>query len=215
MKQRKVVAINAGPRKGWNTDQLVAQAARGAKEAGAEVEYIDLYRLPKFTGCISCFACKRQPTFGACACKDGLYDVLAAIREADGLIIGAPNYLGDLTAGFRALYERLIFQWLTYNREAPCCNDKRTPVLLITTSNCAEEQYDAIGYTAMLQNYRQTLERNMGPTQLLICGNTLQVEDYGKYNWTMFDPQAKRERHDAHFHEYLERARALGEALLQ
>ena len=29
-------------------------------------------------------------------------------RKADGLIIGSPNYLGDVSAGFRALFERLI-----------------------------------------------------------------------------------------------------------
>ena len=39
------------------------------------------------------------------------------IGNADGLIIGTSNYLGDVTAGFRALYERLISQSLTYKTE--------------------------------------------------------------------------------------------------
>ena len=55
---KKIVAVNASPRKGWNTDTLVSDAARGAEEAGAVVERFDLYRLEKFTGCISCFGCK-------------------------------------------------------------------------------------------------------------------------------------------------------------
>ena len=50
---KKIVAVNAGPRKGWNTDILVTEAAEGAKSAGAEVERFDLYRLGKFTGCLS------------------------------------------------------------------------------------------------------------------------------------------------------------------
>ena len=57
------------------------------------------------------------------------------ITEADGLIICSPNYLGEMTASFRALYERLVFQSLTYNRETPCCNQNPIPVLLIMTSN--------------------------------------------------------------------------------
>ena len=44
---KKIVAVNAGPRKGWNTDILVTEAAEGAKSAGAEVERFDLYRLGK------------------------------------------------------------------------------------------------------------------------------------------------------------------------
>lgn len=80
---------------------------------------------------ISCFGCKREKFKGHCICKDGLTPVLDAIREADGLIIGSPNYLSEMTASFRALYERLIFQNLTYNAETPCCNAHPIPVLFI------------------------------------------------------------------------------------
>lgn len=76
------------------------------REAGAEVEKFDLFRLEKYTGCISCFGCKKEKFKGHCIVRDGLTPVLDAIREADGLIIGSPNYLSELTASFRALYER-------------------------------------------------------------------------------------------------------------
>lgn len=71
-------------------------------------------QLAKFTGCISCFGCKLPEHQGECICKDGLAPVLSEIRNADGVIIGTPNYLGDGSAAFRSLYERLIFQSLTY-----------------------------------------------------------------------------------------------------
>jgi len=157
-----IVAVNASPRSGWNTSQLVEAAAKGAKEAGATVDIIDLYKLEPFQGCISCFGCKLPRTFGRCVSKDGLSEVLDKIRKADGLILGSPNYLGNLTAGFRALYERLIFQSLTYNKERPNCNEHMIPVLLITTSNCDESIYDKIGYTSMLEGYKQMLERFVG-----------------------------------------------------
>ena len=102
MTAKKIVAVNASPRKGWNTDTLVTEASKGAESAGAEVIRFDLYRLEKYTGCISCFGCKREKNKGRCICRDGLTPVLDAIREADGLIIGSPNYLSELTASFRA-----------------------------------------------------------------------------------------------------------------
>lgn len=209
----KVIAINASPRKGWNTDRLIQSVAKGAESNGAEVEYIDLFRLEKYTGCVSCFACKRQPNFGSCVCKDGLASVLEKIRHADALVIGSPNYLGNMTASFRALYERLVFQSLTYNKEHPCCNAHPIPVILIMTSNCSEDFYNATGYAALLENYRNTLNSFVGPTEVLVCGDTLQVNDYSKYDWTMFDPIAKKQHHDETFDQYLEKAFQMGKAL--
>ena len=37
---KKIIAVNAGPRKGWNTDTLVDEAIKGAKSEGAEVKKI-------------------------------------------------------------------------------------------------------------------------------------------------------------------------------
>lgn len=212
---KKIIAILAGPRMGWNTDLLIKEAARGTESTGAGVEYISLYRLEKYTGCISCFACKLPRSYGKCAYQDGLYEVLEKIRNADGIIIGSPNYLGNLTANFRALYERLVFQSLTYNKEEPNCNKHMIPVLLITTSNCDEKAYDKMGYTTMLESYKKTLNRYVGPTELLVCGNTLQTKNYDVFNWTMFDPKKKKEYHDKTFHQYLEKAFEMGKNLCE
>jgi len=209
-----VVAINASPRKGWNTSRLVEEAARGARDKGAETDIIDIYRLKPFQGCISCFGCKLPETFGRCVSRDGLSEVLEKIREADGLILGSPNYLGNLSSGFRALYERLVFQYLTYNKDRPSCNEHMIPVLLIMTSNCDESLYDKAGYTALLENYKRMLERYVGPTRIMVCGNTLQVEDYSRYNWTIFDPEQKKARHETVFPLKLKEAYELGAELV-
>lgn len=210
-----IVAINASPRSGWNTGQLVKAAARGAEDAGAVAEIIDLYRLGPYKGCISCFGCKLPETFGRCVSSDGLTEVLEKIRRADGLIIGSPNYLGNMTAGFRALYERLIFQYLTYNKERPNCNERMIPVLFITTSNCDESLYDHVGYTSMLEGYKQMFERFIGPTRVMIYGNTLQVEDYSKYDWTIFDPEQKKISHEKVFALKTREAYELGAGLVK
>ena len=207
---KKVIAVNAGPRKGWNTDTLITEASRGAESAGATVERFDLFRLERYTGCISCFGCKKEKFKGHCICRDALTPVLDAIRESDGLIIGSPNYLSEMTASFRALYERLIFQNLTYNLETPCCNQHPIPVLLIMTSNAPDT-----AYLPLVKNYQQTLNRFVGPTEILISGNTLQLKDYGKtdWPWTMFDPEAKQKRHETVFPEECRKAFGMGATL--
>ena len=211
---KNIIAINCSPRTVWNTATLVREAAKGAEAQGAEVTVIDLYKLEKFTGCISCFGCKLPDNLGKCICKDGLAPVLEAIHNADGLIIGSPNYLGDMTAGFRALYERLIFQSLTYKTEFRSYNEKQIPVLMITTSNASEEYYSQIGYDEMLKRYQGTLSTFVGPTKILISSNTLQVKDYSRYNWTMFDPEHKKERHETVFPEDKKKAFTLGEQMV-
>lgn len=207
---KKIVAVNAGPRKGWNTDTLITEASNGAISAGAVVERFDLFQLEKYTGCISCFGCKKEKFKGHCICKDGLAPVLDAIREADGLIIGSPNYLGEMTASFRALYERLVFQNLTYNRETPCCNEHPIPVLLIMTSNAPDT-----AYAGLIENYRQTLSHFVGPTDVFVSGDTLQLKDYSKtdWPWSIFNPQSKQDRHENVFPQECKRAFDMGEAL--
>ena len=209
---KKIIVVNAGPRKGWNTDSLITEAARGAESAGAETRRFDLFRLEKYTGCISCFGCKKDRNKGHCICRDGLTPVLDAIREADGLIIGSPNYLSEMTASFRALYERLIFQNLTYNRETPCCNTRPIPVLLIMTSNASDTMY-----AQLLQGYQRTLSAFVGPTQVLVAGDTLQLRDYSKtdWPWTLFDPQAKQARHETVFPTEIRRAFEMGANLVK
>ena len=39
--EKKIIAVNAGHRKGWNTDTLINEAARGAEDAGATVELVE------------------------------------------------------------------------------------------------------------------------------------------------------------------------------
>ncbi|WP_407376786.1 flavodoxin family protein [Methanobrevibacter sp.] len=207
---KKVIAVNAGPRKGWNTDTLIDEAIRGAESEGAQVEKFNLFRLEKYTGCISCFACKKNKYKGHCARRDGLTEVLDAIREADGLIIGSPNYLGELTASFRAIYERLIFQNLTYNTEVPCCNENPIPVLLIMTSNAPDN-----AYLPLLENYKNVFSNFVGPTEIFVSGETLQLKDYSKTDWPwFFNPEVRYERHEKVFPKEREEAFNKGKELV-
>ena len=165
---KKIIAVNGSPRSGWNTDILVREAAAGAASEGAEVEIVDLYKLEEFTGCVSCFGCKTEEHLGKCVCRDGLADVLEKIRNADGLILGSPVYLGEISAGLRALYERLIFQYITYKTEPRSYSGRRIPVVFILTSNAPAGYYEDL-----LNRYKGTLEAFIGSVQTLVSANTL------------------------------------------
>lgn len=207
---KKIIAVNAGPRRGWNTDTLIDEAIRGAEAEGASVEKFDLFRLEKYTGCISCFGCKKEKYKGNCIRRDGLKEVLDAIRQSDGLIIGSPNYLGEMTASFRALYERLVFQNLTYNAETPCCNENPIPVLLIMTSNAPDTAYNAL-----LSNYKNVLSNFVGPCEVFVSGQTLQLKDYSKTDWPwFFDAEERYERHEKIFPIERQNAFVMGKELV-
>jgi multimeric flavodoxin WrbA len=210
---KHIIAINAGPRNGWNTDILIREAAKGAESEGAEVEIIDLYKLDRHTGCISCFGCMLGENKGKCVCNDALKPVLDKIREADGLIIGSPIYLGELTSEFRAIYERLIFQYITYKKEPRSYSDKKMPTLVIFTSNCPEEMYANVGYDKLIERYKGTFANFFGSAEVLVSADTLQVNNYELYDWTQFDPEKKRERRETVFPAEKAKAFELGKGI--
>lgn len=81
---KKICAINGSPRKDGNTARLLKQALAGAERAGAETCLIQLGEL-KFSGCRSCFACKRlDHPAEQCVIKDDLTPFLSGLRHADG-----------------------------------------------------------------------------------------------------------------------------------
>ena len=212
---KKIIAINASPRQNWNTDLMVREAAKGAREAGAEVEVIQLYKLKNTHPCMSCFGCKLEKNLGKCVYPDDFAPVLQSIREADGLILGTPIYLGDITAGLRALYERLIFQKVTYRTDKIYYDDSQIPVLFVITSNAPLFTFEDEGYAQMIDHYQKELNRAVGPTSVVIADETMQVNDYEKYNWTRFDYEDRRRRRREVFPEHLKKAYEIGATLVK
>mgnify|MGYP003290872659 CR=1 FL=1 len=167
-------------------------------------------------------------------CSGSQIDFLHLCATMNGIIVGGGTYWKSLIVG--QTHVRNLAGWagdlqtlvvdayvLTnasnnyntfYNKENPCCNNHKIPVVLIMTSNCDEEMYDSIGYTALLKQYKGTLETFVGPTQILCCGNTLQVNDYSKYDWTMFNPDVKKKHHDNTFKDYLDKAYEIGKSVI-
>ncbi len=207
----KIMILNGSPRKNWNTAMMLKSAQKGAESAGAETEYIDLYDL-SFAGCRSCLACKRK---GAqrCHCfwKDDLSPVIDRIFGADALIIGSPIYLGDVTSQVHALLERLRFSALSYDDYANYFTGK-VNVGVILTMNADKSTYDS-WYKAKMEEYLRGFQILNGSMEIYPSCDTLQVNDYTKFNMAGFDEQHKKDMRESRFPEDLEMAFRMGERL--
>ncbi|WP_296789751.1 flavodoxin family protein [uncultured Methanobrevibacter sp.] len=110
----KTIVINAGPKRKGPTAKIMKSAAEGAESVGADVEYVDLYKLD-LHGCMECMICKREGKSGKCYWKDETSPLIERILASDCLLIGVPIFFTDPTSHFRALMERLIFCVVDYD----------------------------------------------------------------------------------------------------
>ena len=57
----------------------------------------------------------------------------------------------------------------------------------------------------------------MGPSEIFVSGDTLQLKDYSKtdWPWTMFDPEHKHEKHDTVFPDHCKRVFEMGANLVR
>ena len=100
----KVLGLNASPRgEASRTLRLVKAVLAGAREEGAETTLVDLYtlRIEYCTACGSCYAT------GDCPLMDDFPDLFNEILDADGIVLGSPNYIDSVTAPLKAVFDRM------------------------------------------------------------------------------------------------------------
>ena len=211
----KIIAINGSPRKTWNTATLLRHALDGAASHGTETELVHLYDLT-FKGCTSCFSCKLKNgvSYGRCAVKDDLTDLLQRIETCDGLIFGSPVYLGEVTGEMRSFYERLIYPYLVYNKEHASLFPKRIGTGFIYTMN-ADEARLKNDYQRHFSMMRKLADHFLGKSESLYVTDTKQFDDYSKYVSDLFDSKAKCRRHEDVFPADCGKAYELGAHLAE
>lgn len=189
----KIIAFNGSPRRNGNTAKLLKEALRGAAASGADTEYVDLYSL-NYKGCISCFYCKRKDKdHGTCIVKDDLSPFLTKAKEADALLFGSPIYFMSLTSGMHAFLERLFFSNYIYSAEIPSVFGKKIPSAFIYTMNVTEEQAKEFHLPQNIAAQEDFADRILGiPPKTLWAYNTLQFNDYSKYESSVFSESDKK-----------------------
>ena len=213
----KALFINGSPRKNFNTAQLLQKAMEGAKEAGAEVEMVNLYdRNLNYKGCMSCFACKvKGGKKGVCSFPDDLKPIMERAMEADVLVCGSPVYCGYPTAGLRAFMERLIFPAVNYaDFRHPVINKPKRSATIFTMNCPDEEMYHANNYHILMDTNAHQLGM-FGPTEVLYSFDTYQFNDYSRYDAEGLPAEWKAEKHRTQFPLDLDAAYNLGRRLVE
>lgn len=104
---KKVMVLCGSPRKNGNTNTVAGWVVEGAKEAGAEVEVIDVAHLKsKNNGCIACMSCQKSDKY-ECAVDDDIKPVLARVPDMDVLVFATPTYFFGPTAQIKLLMDRM------------------------------------------------------------------------------------------------------------
>ena len=216
----RVYAINGSPRKNRNTATLLQKVLDGVKESlkdeEVETEIINLYDL-KYTGCKSCFACKRigGKSYGKCIIKDDIYEVLEKISQADGIIFVSPIYFGNLSGQLMSFLERLLFQYLVYDKNYSTIAPKKMPIGFIYTMNVQEEFMESYGNLQGFTHLESYLERTFTKPIVMYSNNTYQFDDYSKYESSGFSEEEKRKHRETQFPIDCQKAFELGMNLIK
>lgn len=211
---KKIIVIDGGPRKNFNTAAMLQKFAEGAQSVSDQivVKTVRLYGL-QYRGCMSCMACKLKGNSSRiCKFKDDLTPVLEEIAGADGLAMGSPIYFSEVTAQLRALLERLIFPWLSYT-DFSLTAPKKMPVVLSYTMNANQEQAKVIyQFMSIIEN---CLQRAFGDVEHVDAYNTYQVKNYDRYELSAFPEPMKRAWRDAHWENDLQKSYDAGVRMAQ
>lgn len=99
----KAVLISGSPRAKGNTMAVLNTCGEVLKTEGIKPCLISLAG-KKIQGCVACRRCKE---LGYCALQDDFNPILQEIKEAQGLIVGAPVYFGTARGDMMNLLQRL------------------------------------------------------------------------------------------------------------
>ena len=99
---KKVLIISSSPRKGGNSETLAAAFAKGAREAGHQIETV--YLREKQVGfCKGCLACLK---LGHCVIQDDAVEIAAKMHDANVLVFATPVYYYCVSGQLKTMLDR-------------------------------------------------------------------------------------------------------------
>jgi multimeric flavodoxin WrbA len=99
----KILSLLGSPRSGKNSASIANRFTETAASLGAEILTVELNQL-SYRGCQGCYACKKG--LDHCVLEDDLTVVLAAVHDADLVLLASPVYFGDVTAQLKGFIDR-------------------------------------------------------------------------------------------------------------
>jgi hypothetical protein len=118
----RVLGIGGSPRKGGNTDILLARFLEGCASQGAETKNLSVCSL-NIAGCRHCDGCFAK---GMCVIKDDMQMVYQEMEAADRIVIASPVQFMSVSAQLKALIDRCQALWARkYILKVPPLGDAR------------------------------------------------------------------------------------------
>ena len=99
-----ILILKGSPREKGNSSTLAEQAAAGARQAGADVECIDLYKLD-IHACDACDIC-RGVDEGDCVIQDDMQMLYPKLLQADAILVASPIYWFTISAQIKLCIDR-------------------------------------------------------------------------------------------------------------
>ena len=100
--RKRVLIISTTRRKNGNSAVLAQEFARGALDAGHDVEYVSLVD-KNIQFCIGCFACTKTET---CFMDDDASAIVGKMRYADVIVFATPIYSNQMCGSMKTLLDR-------------------------------------------------------------------------------------------------------------
>jgi len=101
----KVIAFSGSARKDGNTAILIGYVLRELEKEGIETELVQLSG-KKIHGCLACRTCFARKDRRCAQKNDVGNECISKIEAADGVILGSPTYVADVSPEIKALIDR-------------------------------------------------------------------------------------------------------------
>ncbi|AAW39369.1 flavodoxin family protein [Dehalococcoides mccartyi] len=118
----RVLGLSGSPRLGGNSDTLLHEAIRGAKDKGAETHVIYLSDLD-IGHCPACDDCFYT---GECRYRDDMDEVISQMEKADRIIVSSPIHFMGVSSQLKVMIDRCQSLWARkYKLKTPPLGDDR------------------------------------------------------------------------------------------
>ena len=163
---KKIIILQASPKKDGNTATLVKWFAEGAAARGSDAEVVDTAFLKyKSNGCTSCRACQASAEY-ECVIDDDAKPVLSRMAKADVIVMATPLYFFGPSAQLKLVFDRMfsLYKWDNFT------GDFTTPLAGKTLMLIASA-YEDVGLDVLERPFRITAEYSSMKFKSLLVPN--------------------------------------------
>jgi multimeric flavodoxin WrbA len=104
----KVVAFNGSARKAGNTSILLNYVLKELESEGIATELVEMSGA-KIHGCLACRECSKRKDHRCGQTHDMGNAYIEKMEQADGILLGSPTYVTDVTPEIKALIDRACY----------------------------------------------------------------------------------------------------------